>query len=62
MFVTREKEDYADIVNMPRPEPKNHRRMPMIKRAAQFAPFAALSGFHEMIERTIREHEERIEY
>ena len=47
MFVTREKEDYADIVNMPRPEPKNHRRMPMIKRAAQFAPFAALSGFHE---------------
>ena len=34
MFVTREKEDYADIVNMPRPEPKNHRRMPMIKRAA----------------------------
>ena len=42
MFVTREKEDYADIVNMARPEPKNHRRMPMIKRAAQLAPFAAL--------------------
>ena len=43
MFVTGEKEDYADIVNMPRPEPKKHRRMPMIKR-------------------TIREHEESIEY
>lgn len=42
MFVTREKEDYADIVNMPRPEPKKHRRMLMRKRAAQFAPLATL--------------------
>lgn len=33
---------YEDIINLPRPESKHHRPMPLRDRAAQFAPFAAL--------------------
>lgn len=39
-----EKRDYSDIMHCSRPE--LHRpRMPMSERAAQFAPFSALSGY-----------------
>lgn len=37
--------EYDDIINLPHYEPKNHPRMSMWKRAAQFAPFAALTGY-----------------
>ena len=42
---------YADIIDLPHhePDPIKHPRMPLIKRAAQFAPFAALSGYDDMI-------------
>ena len=36
---------YDDIINLPRPVSKKHPPMPMSKRAAQFLPFAALTGF-----------------
>lgn len=62
MNITRKIEEYAEIINMPRPEPKFHQRMPMIKRAAQFAPFAALTGYDEVVKQTAREHEARIEW
>ncbi len=45
-------ENYDDIIDLPHPEPKFHKRMPMIKRAAQFAPFAALEGMKEMYAET----------
>ena len=50
---------YADIIDMPHhePDPYNHPRMSLYKRAAQFAPFAALSGYDEMIKEEIRETE-----
>lgn len=62
MNVKRNSEEYAKIINMPRPEPRFHQRMPMIKRAAQFAPFAALTGYGEVVKQTAKEHEARIEY
>ena len=46
---------YADIIDLPHPISKKHPPMPVSNRAAQFAPFAALTGFHEEIERTARE-------
>lgn len=46
---------YEDIVNLAHPEPKRHKRMPMSARAAQFAPFAALSGHEEAVLETARE-------
>ena len=38
--------EYDDIINLPHYEPKNHPRMSMMNRAAQFAPFSAVAG-HE---------------
>ena len=35
--------------------------MPLEKRAAQFAPFAALTGYEEVVEKTARQHEDSIE-
>ncbi|RRK10013.1 hypothetical protein D1831_09655 [Lactiplantibacillus garii] len=42
---------YCDIMDRPRPEPKAHLRMPRGERAAQFAPFAALTGYQDLIEK-----------
>lgn len=53
-------EEYEDIINLPHPEPKHHPRMTMKQRAAQFAPFAALSGYEKAIMETQHEQEEVI--
>lgn len=45
-----DKGKYADIIDLPRPESKTRRRMPISERAAQFSPFAALDGFEERIQ------------
>ena len=57
MKITRDIKEYEDIINLPRPEPQCHQRMPMEKRAAQFSPFAALTGYEEVIKQTAQEHE-----
>lgn len=44
--------DYSDIINLEHHVSRVHPQMPMIKRAAQFAPFAALDGFDDAIEAT----------
>ena len=59
--VERKIEKYRDIINLPRPEPRCCPRMPLEKRAAQFAPFAALTGYEEVVKETIRKHEDEIE-
>ena len=50
---------YADIIHLPHhePDPIKHPRMPLYKRAAQFAPFAALRGYDDMVNEEIRETE-----
>lgn len=40
---------YTSIINLKHYEPKNHKRMPISKRAAQFMPFSALSGYDTSI-------------
>ena len=45
---------YDDIINLPRPARKTRIPMPLAARAAQFAPFAALTGHNEAIEQTAR--------
>ena len=47
---------YDDIIGLPRPEPQRHPRMPRGDRAAQFAPFAALTGFCDVIENAAEQH------
>ena len=46
--------DYDDIINLPHYEPKHHPRMSMEARAAQFAPFAALTGYDSAIQESGR--------
>lgn len=40
---------YEDMLDLPRPEPIRP-RMSAVDRAAQFAPFAALTGFDDEIQ------------
>ncbi len=51
---------YDDIINLPHPVSKKHTRMPLRDRAAQFAPFAALTGHEAAINETVRQTDERI--
>lgn len=45
---------YDDIINLPHHVSDFHKPMPLRNRAAQFAPFAALSGYEEAICETSR--------
>ena len=52
---------YDDIINLPNLTSKNHPRMSLHDRAAQFAPFAALTGHDAAIKETARLMDERLE-
>lgn len=45
---------YDDIIHLSRPVSPRRTPMPALARAAQFAPFAALSGFEDAIDETAR--------
>lgn len=47
-------DSYDDIINLLHPTSANHPPMPLSARAAQFAPFAALTGHDEAIKETAR--------
>ena len=53
----RRPEDYADIIDLPHFESRRYPRMSMEKRAAQFSPFAALTGYEDAVEDAVREAE-----
>lgn len=52
---------YEDMLDLPRPVSRTHPPMPVKDRAAQFSPFAALTGYEETIRETERRTEERRE-
>ena len=54
-------EDYSDIINLPHHVSHNHPQMPMEARAAQFAPFAALTGYDAVIHETARQTDRQVE-
>ena len=54
-------EDYSDIINLPHHVSRNHPQMPMETRAAQFAPFAALTGYDAVIHETARLTDKQVE-
>lgn len=53
--------NYEDIINLNHYNPKFHPRMSIYNRSAQFAPFAALTGYDEAIIETARITDEKIE-
>ena len=52
---------YDEIIKLPHHVSKTRPQMPMSDRAAQFAPFAALTGYDSAIKETGRLTDERIE-
>ena len=56
-----EKHKYDDIINLPHHVSKVHPRMSIQNRAAQFAPFAALTGYEGQVKETARLTDRRIE-
>lgn len=52
---------YDEIANLPHHVSETRPQMPMSDRAAQFAPFAALTGYDSAIRETGRLTDERIE-
>ena len=51
---------YDDIISLPHHQSSERAHMSLHDRAAQFAPFAALSGHEEAIEETARLTDEKI--
>ena len=49
--------DYSDIIDHPHYQSKKRPHMSMYDRAAQFSPFAALTGYEEVIEDVITSSE-----
>lgn len=54
-------DSYDDILDLPRHVSTKHPQMPRINRAAQFTPFAALTGYDAAILETARLTDARIE-
>ena len=52
---------YDDIIHLPHHVSQNHPQMPLRDRAAQFAPFAALTGYEAAVGETARQTTERRE-
>lgn len=57
----KESTKYEDIIHLPHPVSRKRPQMPLIDRAAQFSPFAALTGHGAAIEETARLTEEKLE-
>ena len=56
-----ERNPYADIIHLPHHKAENRPHMSMHDRAAQFSPFAALTGFEGVIAETGRLTDRKIE-
>ena len=56
-----EKNPYADILHLPHHQAADRKHMSMYDRAAQFSPFAALTGFDGVIAETGRLTDRKIE-
>lgn len=56
----RDTHRYDDMINLPHHQSESRNHMSLHDRAAQFSPFAALSGYEDAIEETGRITEERI--
>ena len=55
-----QQDSYSDILHLPRYQSRKRQPMPLHDRAAQFAPFAALTGYDAAISETARLTDRRI--
>ena len=54
-------DNYDDIINLPHHVSKRHPQMSMWNRAAQFAPFAALTDYEDAIKESAQANESSYE-
>ncbi len=52
---------YDRIIELPHHQSKRHPQMQLRDRAAQFAPFAALTGYEDLVEEAAKTTDEKIE-
>ena len=52
--------NYDDIINLPHHVSKKHPQMSMYQSAAQFAPFASLTGHDSTLEQTAKQFQQNI--
>ncbi len=52
---------YDDLLRLPHPVSKSHPPMPLMDRAAQFSPFAALTGYEDVLREAARLTDEKID-
>ena len=52
---------YDDMIDLPHHVSEKHPQMPMLDRAAQFSPFAALTGYDAAIVETARQTDQKRE-
>ena len=55
------KDDYRELLQLPHHRSQTHAPMPRRDRAAQFAPFAALTGFDAQLRETERQTQSQAE-
>ena len=55
------KSPYEDIINLPPHISKKHPQPTMLERAARFSPFAAITGYEEMVKEAARVTDKRVE-
>ena len=60
-MMENEKNPYSDIIHLPHHKAPNRPHMSMYDRAAQFSPFAALTGFEGVIAETGRLTDRKVE-
>ena len=53
--------EYEDIINLPHHQSKTRPHMKLADRAAQFAPFAALTGYDTAGDEMAKEHQAFVE-
>ena len=53
---------FDDIINHEYVKSTTRKHMTMVERAAQFSPFAALTGHQDAVKETERLNEERVEH
>lgn len=61
MAKSNEKFQYEDIINFPHHVSTKHPHMKREDRAAQFSPFAALTGYEEAVKETARITDQKVE-
>lgn len=61
MMQAQKNHKYEDIIDLPHHVSTRHPQMPTLDRAAQFSPFAALTGYEEATKETARVTEQRRE-